>query len=441
MLHELLVTNSKQLRKHRGRITKLTKKDQQEQQMILEEEDYDPDEHFVDEQVRLATTQSGAELYADFYDRLTYEELLRAALAAVYHPQPTTGDISDTPYTPPPGPKKSPDLTTEEVQAKILARIKQGFKRLVGNFVQGVNDADYLNQVPPRYLLEIFVIISAYLRVVRRDSMLDDGTFLNLSLSLLMTLWGEPGKPGAWQALRSRLSDDELKREKTRLVFTEQAWLHAYVLAEALIESDDRRIYDLAAWMRRFSDALDLPDVLESLPDSAHKRMWRGSFPSNAKIQPASMTVDWLREISQWYDEMSLVKEIRAWPGSRVRILAGKIASEEKVPKLEVTLALSQKDIDRCLRAFALFLAWPQSKPFAWACFSNANPLENRDDLKSVRFFYRSDEKCLTFAVERASGNFHPDWNVDCITVEDLCRVHSVDELHGLESAKVIVHA
>ena len=100
MLHELLVTNSKQLRKHRGRITKLTKKDQQEQQMILEEEDYDPDEHFVDEQVRLATTQSGAELYADFYDRLTYEELLRAALAAVYHPQPTTGDISDTPYTP-----------------------------------------------------------------------------------------------------------------------------------------------------------------------------------------------------------------------------------------------------------------------------------------------------------------------------------------------------
>jgi hypothetical protein len=444
MLHELLATNSEQLHRHRGRIARLTKMDQQEQQMAVEEEgEYAPEEHFVDEQIRLATTRTGADLYADFYDRLTYEELLRAALAAVYHPLPTvTDDRPDTfpPDYPPPRPEKPPKIDDAELQAKVMARIKRGFKRLVGNFAEGTSNAEYLTEVPPRYLLELCVIISAYLRVVWRDGMLSEKLFLELSLSLLTALWGEPGQPSAWSTLCSRLTDEELEQEKARLALVEQVWLHAYVVAELLVEADDRRIYDLAAWMRQFRRILGKSDVLESLPDLVYRRLWRASSSPTVEVRSAAEVANHLWEISQWYDEASLLKEISAWPGARARTSVGTIAGETEVPKLEVTLALSKNDIDRCLRAFTHFLAWPQPKPFAWARFANTNPLADPDDLKSAIFFYRGDKKSLVFAVKRASGPPRPDWDVNGITVKDLGGVRSTDELRSLESAELVVH-
>lgn len=445
MLHELLATNSEQLHRHRGRIAKLTKTDKREWQMAVEEEgEYDPQEHFVDEQIRMTTPQTGADLYADFYDRLTYEELLRAALVAVYHRPPD--EIVDRPDVPPPDypphrPKEPAEIEDEALRAKMMARIERGFRRLVGNFVEGTSDTDYLAEVPPPYLLELFVIISAYLRVVRRDGMLDEKQFLEHSLALLMALWGEPGKPGAWQALCSRIADDELEQEKARLVLVEQVWLHAYVLVEGLAQINDRRIYDLATLMRRLCIVLGQPDVLESLPVSAYNRLWRASFAYGIEARPVTEVQSRLDEVSQWYDEETLLKDIGNWPGARAQVSVGTIVDEREVPKLEVTLALSKNDIDRCLCAFALFLAWPQPKPIAWSRFANANPLEDPDDIDSAIFFYREDKRSLVFAVKRASGIHHPDWDVNGITVGDLSRVRSIDELRSLHSVEVVVHA
>jgi hypothetical protein len=290
-------------------------------------------------------------------------------------------------------------------------------------------------------LLELFVIISTYLRVVRRDGMLDEELFLEYSFSLLTAFWGEPGKPDTWRALCSRLTDDELDQEKARLALVEQVWLHAYVLAKALTQAKDRRIYDLAAWMRKLCSVLGRSDVLESLPVSAYRRLWRACFPSAVQFRPATEVKSRLGEVSQWYDEESLLQNIRNWPGARARVSAGTIANEKDVPKLEVSFAFSENDLNRCLRAFALFLAWPHPKSIAWARFTNINPSESPDDLESATFFYRDSSKALVFAVERASGTRYPNWDVSGITVKDLSRVHSIDELRSLQSVEVVVHA
>ena len=130
MIHDLLATNTEQLRRHQGRIASLSKTDQQEKQMIVEEEgEYNPEDHFIDERVVAAVSTGGAELYADFYDRLTYEELLRAALAAVYHPPPEHSGEGEPRREPesgkPPGgpaiPEPPPPPDDDAQRAQILA--------------------------------------------------------------------------------------------------------------------------------------------------------------------------------------------------------------------------------------------------------------------------------------------------------------------------------
>ena len=116
---------------------------------------------------------------------------------------------------------------------------------MVGNFVQGAADAEYLEQVPPQYLVELFVIITTYLRVVWRDGMLDTKHFVDLSLDLLAAFWGQLRQPGAWHTLEPRLGDQLLVLEE-RLRLSAQTWLHAYSVAELLHQGKDRRVYDLA---------------------------------------------------------------------------------------------------------------------------------------------------------------------------------------------------
>ena len=435
MLQDLLATNVEQLHRHRGRIAALKKRDQQEQQMAVEEEgEYDVEEHFVEEPVRLAASSGGADLYADFYDRLTYEELLRAALAAVYHPAPVSTDEREPGESPPPGPIPEPPLPPDDqaLRAQMMAWIERGFKRLVSNFVQGTADADYLVQVPPRYLIELFVIVTTYLRVVWRDGMLAVDPFVDHSFDLLTAFWGQPGRPGAWQALRPRLTNTDPKHKENRLILDAQTWLHAYMVAELLAQADDRHVYDLAAWIRHFGTIRTAPDVLATLPDNDYQRLWRASFPATVKFQLSAEVVARLREIWQYYDDASLLAEISTWPGTRASTSGRDIAYLKQVPTLEVTSPLSEADLDRCLRTFLLFLVWPQPKQAAWARFTNTNPPAEADNIQSVTIFFRNDLRSLVFAVERASEEYHPEIDKDGVTIEDLCKLRSVAELRAL---------
>ena len=194
MLHELLATNTAQLSRNGRRIVAADALPRRNVEVTDEgRETYDPTEHFVVEPVAPMAQVTGADLYVDFYDRLTYEEVLRAAVAAAYHPAPqdTTGEgasvipiVSITPLGPP---------DNGNLRAQMLARIANGFVRLIGNFMEGLNDPKYMEDIPPAYLIELFVIITTYLRVVWRDGMLANPLFIDHSLKLLRTFGGRDG--------------------------------------------------------------------------------------------------------------------------------------------------------------------------------------------------------------------------------------------------------
>lgn len=448
MLHNLLATNSELLRRHRGRIAALRDTDRDEQKMAVEEEgDYDPEAHFVDERVDAPVTSSGADLYEDFYDRLTYEELLRAALAAVYHPMPeprepegaeTEDDEKTKKDTVEPPPK--PTLDELALRQKMLASIASRFDHLVNNFVQGATDSEYLGEAPPQYLMELFVIITTYLRVVWRDGMLSDTRFVAHTLQLLPAFWGQVGQPGAWQTLRKRVDDAYIEREEERLALSAQTWLHVYIAAEYLDRHNDRRVYDVAAWMRYFTQIRVTPDVLCQLPESIYQRLWRFSLPSNAEFHTASEVIEYLHKVSERYDEETLRTELRRWPGTHADITRTNTGGLIDVQTLQVKMPLTGTDtdprtnLDRCWNAFRLFLTWPEPKEAASASFFNSNPPEDPNEISSIRIFYRGYRKFLVFAVERVSRKYDPDFEVSDATLDRLNQIKSFDALYALRT-------
>jgi hypothetical protein len=261
---------------------------------------------------------------------------------------------------------------------------------------------------------------------------LDYELFVDHSLDLLTAFWGQPRQPGVWQSLRPRLTDDLLTHGEERLALSAQTWLHACAVAELLEQDDDRRVYDLAAWMRHLDTT---PDVLAALSDDVYRRLWQASFPTHVEFRSAAEVVACLREKSQWYDEIALKAEISTWPGARAYISQGTIAEIRQTPKLEVTLPLSETDLDRCLRAFQVFLVWPKPKQIAWARFANTNPLVDTDDLEWLTMFYRGDQRSLVLAARRKLGEYRPDIDVEGVTVNEFCDVRSIKELNALEQA------
>ena len=351
MLHDLLAMNTEQLDRHGGRIASKTRTEEEEKRLTIEETgDYVPEDHFIQERVATAGISRGGDLYEDFDERLTYEGLLRAAMAAVYHrtpagmdepkPQdngkggasPSGPDIPPTPPAPPPVPPAA------------TVRIERGFRRLVDNFVQGTADTDYMRRIPPQYLIELFVILSTYLRVVWRDRILDKKAFVDLSLALQSAFWGDPRRPGAWDRLTQRVNKEE---EEERVALGAQTWLHAYAMALLLQQDADRRLYDLANWMR---SADIVPEVLLALPEEVYRRLWQGSFPSDFEFKSGAEIISSLHEMSKLYDENSLLEEISGWPGTRASLDFTSTAGLTKIPQLNVARAHAAPEVSESVK-------------------------------------------------------------------------------------------
>ena len=448
MLHELLATNKEKLDKHQKRIRQRDKEKDNEQKMAVEADgEYIPDDHFVDEEIRRPVASAGNELYADYYDRLTYEGILRAALSAVYRSN-APDDISTTPPLIIPKPKsdrpvegdtdgdgkaqpaKRPSKGEKTVEEKIRARIETGFRRLVGNFVKGLQDDEYLDQVPIRYLLELSLIILSYMRVVYRDEILSDGTFLRLSLELYQSLWGWRGKPGAWAKVGSRLADVEKSYVEEQMAFSAQIWFHAYIVAERLENNNDRRLYDLAAWMREYSTLSARPDILTHLPSYTYKNIWNASMSGLDQLN-SSQVVERLKQYSQFYDHISLETEVAGKADAKVSISFDEnIAGLNRVPALKVKMPLSDEDLNYCFNVFIKFFNWPNPKHHAWAQFVNANPPIEADDINRIVIFYQGDQQTFTFAVERATQrDYRPNIYRSEITGAELNNVADIRDL------------
>jgi len=430
MLTNLLASNTEQLNRHRGRVVAYAREERLARQMELEE-GYNPEEHFVEERVRVAATIIGGDLYADYDDRMTYQELLRAVLAAVYQPQRSIDAMASNPIQgslplPPIEPRPLP--TSAELRAQLLMRIERGFRRLVENFNQGTNDPEYMASAPPRYLTELLIILLTFLRTTRRHEMLSDLAFAELSCGLLAAFWGDIGQPGAWQSLSERLSTSEIDEEDTRLALSAQTWFHAAVVADILSHMKERWIYDFAGWMRQTRAAFRGPEALAELDNAAYQRLWQTTYPPELSLRPAPELVTLLQKLARTYDDESLCAEIDTWPGTRARTSLGDIARLRQVPKLDVRMPLTEEDLDRCLRTFVLFLQWPQPKDYAWARFTNTNPMASAEDLTSVTIFYRDDDHSFSFGAKRAGGSLHPDVEKP-LTRSVLRTVQSVAEL------------
>jgi hypothetical protein len=136
--------------------------------------------------------------------------------------------------------------------------------------------------------------------------------------------------------------------------------------------------------------------------------------------------------MSEWYDDSSLLAEIAAWPGARARTEEVVAGYRSQVPQLSVTMPLDDSELDRCLRTFLLFLIWPQPKRAARACFTNANPITDVDEVQRVVAFYREDKSSFVFAAERERNQYRPEVYVDGVTAMDLKPVKSVEELSNL---------
>ena len=236
--------------------------------------------------------------------------------------------------------------------------------------------------------------------------------------------------------MASRVGVADLKSQEERLSLCAQTWFHAYILVQVLARrKEDRRSYDLAAWMRHFASTIGGPNVLTDLPSDTFARLCRYYLPPNFDPRSARETVARLHETSKAYDDLSLLAEITSMPGTRGNISTTNTAGLNNVPALEVSLPLSENDLDTCLRLFLLFASWPRPRPFAWARFANINPPENADHLQCMTIFYRADDQTFSLAGRHASQRFDPNIYFHGLTLEDIAELGSVVVLSELQSS------
>ena len=437
MLNDLLTKNAEEWRDRRDRIASTDEQEKQEEQMEMQQgEEYVPEDHFVDEQIRRAAVQSGASFYTDYWDRLTYEDILRAALAAVRPLLPPSESRSESQESTPEAPDKPqpppPPADDDKLRARLIARIENGFRRLVGSFQVGAREADYLERVPAPYVMELFVIILAYLREVWRQSTLKDEVFIELSIGTLTAFWGQAADPGMWESMVTRIGDDAAVEQEKRLALGAQTWIHTYLLGRLLERDHDQRLYDMAAWMRHVRDLLPPLTVLVNLLDDAYWHLWRFSVPAAWDDQSPEQVAAFLADALPRYNEATLLAEIAAWPGAKAKVTTQTIAHIPHVPCLEVALPLSSPaDLDFCVATFTTFVRWPRRKDTAWACFSNTNPLVD-GDIRSFRAFYRGDEQRLWFVVWPKGVSDPVEHEKIDVSFNELCQARTLADLQAL---------
>lgn len=438
IIHNLLITNQEQLIRHSPHIVAERKREDQEEQIV---EEYNPDDHIVDEPIRkpFGGKRTGDELYIDYDERLTYQQILNAVLEAIYHPDVPPTDIPPV-VIPPMKPKDGrpipqPEATLEEIKKRLRARISSGFEQLIGNFLKGLLDANYMATVSSQYLFEVWSIITTYLRIVWLNDWLDQEKYCDFSLALFYGFWGKPAEPGAWQTFLYHYEKVELDAEFTRLSLPLNTWLHAASLANLLEASDDKRRFDLAGWMRLFTKNVSSPDTLSTIDELAYRGAWKTCFPKNAEIIPASTVTEQIYRASQTYDDQSVKDEIQDLTGFMPIIEYGKITNLSQVPKLSIRMPLNESALDSCLKVFQFFMNRPKAKSFAWARFENTNPTVTEDDFRSVTVFLRGDENTFIFAAERhKEGDYRPEYQITEATPEKINQIQTLADIQAINS-------
>ncbi len=439
LLQELLATNRDLLQKHRGPIASRARL--REEASLSIEEEYDPEAYIVDEVIRAPVgIEEDANIYSDYFNRLTFEEILKALRAAVIpltapasHPaEPPHSDATMPVETPQPSASDTPSISDEELREKALARLRSGLARLIADFQKSKTDETYLEAIPPAYAAKLFFVLLVYLTNLWKKGLVDNAFFVQQAQILLQTFWGDLGEPGMWDSLKETLSDQDSVALIAQWQLHHRTWFTLFLLARLLESSQN--IYPLAAWMRYFSQKEAPPQVLLAFDAQQWEKWWAYHAPQDWEIWPSEKVVDYLKDVARRYDEKTLLDEIAAWPNTRVSRKVVKIAGINQVPALEVkTPIASRDDFQRFLDAFLNFLLWPHPKKHAWAHFQNVNPVIN-DDTISVRFFYNGNEHFFLIARETPAEGIAPLLVLEDVAPQELAErrnagILTMDEL------------
>jgi hypothetical protein len=435
MLQELLATNTEMLEKHRGPLAARSRR--REETLALDEDDYDPEDYFVDEVVRTPIdAESGSSIYSNYHDRLSYEDILRA-LRSAFNPL-TDATIIKTPEaradlkiqlaemasSPQEQPTHKDDAA---IQERSKTRLRSGLSRMIADFQRSKDDPAYHEAITSAYALELFVILMDFLTVVWREGMIDGVFFTFQTQLLLKTFWGDLNESGLWTTIQDCLPEEAKQSLYQRWQVVQRTWITMYVVAN-LLDSDKER-YRLASWMRYFARIGASPDVLSELSDSEWASWWKKRVPEKWELKSSHQVIAFLRDQAQHYDEAALLDEIALWPNTQAFVTEETINYVE-VPALRISTPMNAPgDFDRFLGAFLIFLLWPRPKNRAWAEFKNTNPPLTSDDTLSIRIFYYGDENQFWIARETSSGGFDFLIEMEDITPQQLVKMRNRGEL------------
>lgn len=390
-LQNLLAMNPQQLREFRGISKQAVEELQREDTMAVGDEDYDPEAMVVDERVRRIEVQTGGDLYVDFYERAFYEDILAAARAAVYRSMSETATENSSLY--------ESNSTSDPAQLSEMEKVTRQFTKLAKNFERGMQDSEYLAQVPATYLRELFFILTTFLRSLWRYKRIDDENFFDLSKRFFAALLGDEREVTGWSMISHTTSKEELTPDESQPHFKEQAWLHLYLLADYALIEDEELLPDLARLLRLAERELSSPCVLASLPEDTLAAMWRNNFALDRTAPDTQAAVGDLIEYSQWYSEETLRQEIKQSLMVRVSIERVGAWDLPAVPIMRVEGAWNDSHLDTYWQTFVKFCRWPNWKRNARLEVYDSNPSLGRFDTKRMILFYRSGFRQLTIWV------------------------------------------
>lgn len=434
MMEDLLARDKEGLEKHTPRIGKRNQRSGYQAEIETDEK-YDPEDHFVDEPIRVPERSAGDDFYVDYYDRRTYLSLLNAMLSVTYRPSTsnkysemiTDVNIEEEGQEDEKDNGKKPETTTAK---KYKKKIGKRIKTLVQRLILGIQDEKYLEEIPPLYLVELFLIILHFLKIIWIDGYLSASIYYNQTYDLFKGFLGYPGEEGAWSVLGERMHEPERKYAEDRLGFSTNVWLVLYLMGNLLKEKEPKLYFELSSLARHGSQYLQPPYILKRITKQELKNKWQFTFPEDFEEKDPHEINLWLENFLEDYNESTLITEIVANPAARAEIEYKNISDIDQVPSLIVKFPLSEASLNLCFEYFKIFLEHPEKKSVAWAQFVNVNPPISDDDIGKVIIFYREDMKRLEFVVERARfGEYNPDITKDQLNIDELLTMETYEDL------------
>lgn len=422
-LQNLLALNPQQLRDHRGISRQTDEELRREDLMAVSEEDYDPEAMIVGEQLQRIDVRTGSELYVDFYERTFYEDVLAAARAAVYRPMSDTEPEQDVSSD---GHRESRRKYVADQSA--IEKVTKGFVRLVKNFERGMQDSEYLRQVSPTYLQELFFILTTFLRSLWLQDKVNDENFFALSKRLFAAFLGDERESTGWPAISCELTEEQLTWGAARPYSREQLWMHLYLLAEYALVEDEDLLPDLARLLRLTARELSPATTLEDLPYDIFATMWRNSFSHDQSVPEAQTVASDLTEYSEWYSEETLRKELKQSLGATVIIERRGGWDLPAVPIMKVDGAWSDDHLDVYWQAFCKLCRWPKWKKNARLEVTDSNPTKAHQDTKRLILFYRNTSRRLTVLVNSDDETLSYKKQINGISLQELCELRHFND-------------